>query len=225
MKLTKAKLINKLQDKIEALGYKYIKDSITGSDGLFIKRVSEQLFLSLGLVKSTLYDSKFTGSFYLSPTTRWGSVWGDIPKESYKRIGYFLNLAQQDAAGPNTDLPINDLWWNFNSEEDILSFISSIKKAEGICLSMVELRTRIVNSKEVKELVIQRDTFLARHSASFENYKEEFKFLPKKPIDNIPLHWFKIAESVLISLDTIVNANTVKLLAADVWRQKQVVGA
>lgn len=85
MKLTKAKLINATQDKIKNLGYKLFVDSITGADGLFIKRIRDEYFLSLGLERSNYYDSKFSASFYLSKTTIWGAWWGDIPKESYQR--------------------------------------------------------------------------------------------------------------------------------------------
>ena len=45
------------------------------------------------------------------------------------------------------------------------------------------------------------------------------EFQPNKIIDEIPFIWFEAAESVIRDNNGILNKNTVKLLAADAWRQ------
>ncbi len=48
-----------------------------------------------------------------------------------------------------------------------------------------------------------------------------FTFLPAKEIDDIPLIWFKASEMVLKENKEILNAHTVRRLAADAYRQYQ----
>lgn len=48
-----------------------------------------------------------------------------------------------------------------------------------------------------------------------------FSFQPAKEVDKIPLVWFKAAEKVLIERKGILNANGVRWLAADAYRQNQ----
>ena len=125
MKLTKAKLINATRDELIEMGYREVKDTVSGANGLFIKPIPEGFFLSLGLTISKFYDTRFTASLYLSKTTRWGSSWGDIPYESYRRVGRFLTKDERrlylddvhNAEG------VSDAWWHFDSEGDIQKFI------------------------------------------------------------------------------------------------------
>ena len=91
MKLTKVKLIQAIKPGLEKLGYLYLKDSISGAQGLFGKKLSNEMYLTLGLTIHRFYDDAFTGSFYLSKTTEWAACYGNIPKECYKRPGYFLS--------------------------------------------------------------------------------------------------------------------------------------
>ncbi len=88
MKLSKAKLIKLVKPKLEDLGYTEFKYS--GWQGLFVKKLEDGLYLSLGLTIHRYYDTAFTGDFYLSTNTCIGAQWGDIPKECYKRPGHFL---------------------------------------------------------------------------------------------------------------------------------------
>ena len=49
MKLNKKDLIKALRPAFEAIGYHYFKDSITGAQGLFGKKVSDDLYLQAAL--------------------------------------------------------------------------------------------------------------------------------------------------------------------------------
>ena len=44
-------------------------------------------------------------------------------------------------------------------------------------------------------------------------------YAPTREIDNIPLEWFKAAESVLIDYNEEVTCHQVKRLASDAYRQ------
>ena len=90
MKLKKAKLISILKQDLESLGFVYFRDSSPLFQGTFYMKVEGDMFLALCLVINRFYDSLFTASYYLSPTTCVGATWGDIPKDSYESLGIFL---------------------------------------------------------------------------------------------------------------------------------------
>jgi len=90
MKLTKVRLVKLTRVQLSKLGYQEMKDSVTGANGLFVRSLGDGFYLSLGFVISNYYESKFTAAYYLSQSTRWSSWWNDIPVESYRRPGDFL---------------------------------------------------------------------------------------------------------------------------------------
>lgn len=221
MALTKAKLIKLVKNGLMGLGYKEFKDSITGADGLFIKRINMHFFLTIGMSKSRFYDWRFTADFYLSKCTVWGAVWDDIPNDSYVRAGTFLTKKERllylDSEYQTID---GDVWWQSNREGELQKFFETILITENRLLSQEALFKKINNSVEVRELVSQvTDVFEILNNGI--NGKVDYRFLPEKEIDGIPLAWFKAAEMSLTGKNRILNKNTVKRLAADSWRQKQ----
>ena len=225
MKLTKAKLINATRDELIEMGYREVKDTVSGANGLFIKPIPEGFFLSLGLTISKFYDTRFTASLYLSKTTRWGSSWGDIPYESYRRVGRFLTKDERrlylddvhNAEG------VSDAWWHFDSEGDIQKFIEVVKISERRFLEQNSIFFKIENSKDVKELVDYVESVFEIMNKPFDD-KFDYHFLPKKKIDGIPVAWFKAAEKTLRIKNGILNVKTVEALAADEWVQNIIKG-
>lgn len=220
MKLRKAKLIKNIQGALTKLGYLEFKDTLTGASGLFIKQVQNGLYLTLGLEISNYYDSKFSASYYLSKTTRWGSVWGDIPKESYERIGHFLTKEERlrYLDKDHNKGKITDAWWNGNEDSSIKSFLEVVKITEKRFLKQEGLLSAIENSSEIRELADYASSVIKMIDSGGSNITD-YKFVPPKPIDDIPIEWFEAAENVIFNNSGILNANTVKLLAADAWRQ------
>jgi hypothetical protein len=221
MKLTKAKLTRELRDELIKFGYKEFKDSITGANGLFIKIVRPGFFLTLGLNISRLYEERFTAELYLSKSTIWGAVWGDLPNDSYVRVGTFLTREERklylDDAYQTID---GDAWWQNNRKGDIQKFLEALKITEGRLLNQIDLLKKIDNSIELRELIGQvNDVFDIVYTGAFDN--RSYKFIPEKEIDGIPMKWFKAAELVLMNEGRILNRNTVKRLAADSWRQRE----
>lgn len=220
MKLTKAKLVKSLQGALRQLGYLEVKDTLTGASGLFIKHVENSFYLMLGLEFSNYYDSKFSASYYLSKTTRWGSLWGDIPKESYERVGHFLTNEERIAYLDKeyTKERITDAWWNGNEVRELKKFVAVVEITEKRFLEQEGLLSAIENSSEVKELVDYASSVIKMIASGGSNMTD-YQFIPPKPIDDIPIEWFEAAEYVILNNSGILNANTVKLLAADAWRQ------
>jgi hypothetical protein len=218
MKLTKKKLLATVGTDLIELGYKKFEDGFFGSDGLFIKKVSDGLLLSLGLTISRHYESKFTGSYYLSKTTRWGSIWGDMPKESYRRVGFFISDDEKKSLFDETDrvAGIKDAWWDASNEESVGRFLSAVKLSESRFLSQQELVRNVDSSVEGNMLIEEASTVQSIIEAGV-NTGYDFQYTPAKTIKDIPIEWFKAAELAIIKNGSILNANTVKLLAADAW--------
>jgi len=221
MRITKKKLIIITKAGIENLGYKEIQDTITVAQGLYIKLIENGLYLSIGLTISRYHDSMFTASFYLSKTTNWATYGGDIPKQSYQRVGHLLTKEERNILLDEkyTKDGINDAWWNAQNQKEVNNFIKTLNITEKRFLNQANLMIDIQNSKDVNEL--GKLAKMVIHKVDHDNIdKFNYQFIPKKPIDNIPIEWFKAAEIVIKSENAVLNINTVKLLAADAYRQR-----
>jgi hypothetical protein len=219
MKLKKNNLLELISEQLGKMGYKYIKDSSTGADCLFIKKIDNTFFLTLGFIISRFYDEKFTASFYISKTTRWGSVWGDIPKESYSRVGNFLTSIERKELldKEHCSEGVVDAWWGVKELERI-NFFKALKIAENRLTNKRSLLKRVENSLDANELFEYSSLVLNNiDKVSIENSSSNFT--PDRLPDNIPKKWFIVAESVIKFKGGILNKNTVIQLASDSWRQ------
>lgn len=221
MKLSKTKLIKLVKPSLEKLGFTEFKETTEGSQGFFAKKLKNDFYLVLGLIIHRYYDSAFTGSFYLSKTTRWASVWGDIPNESYKRLGHLLADAERSIY-PEDEINVKgayDIWWDGNNEKSVLDFLRVVELTEPRFINQVGLIEKINQSKEVNLLSDYSEK--VKEIVATNQADGTYSFLPAKEVDEIPIIWFKASEKVLKESKGILNANTVKLLAADAYRQKQ----
>ena len=216
MKLTKTKLEKILTPSLEDMGYTWIKNTIYPFQGIYVKKISPNLFLTLGLTISRYYNDSFTGNFYLSKTTRISCVWGDIPEKSYERIGFLLTdkeLAKYREEGSH----LRDIWWEGLVPASVDDFVSCVKLCEPRFCNDMKLREEIEKSLEVNKLhkYSEKTMKIVDNIPRCVNYE----FIPIKEIDNIPMKWFMAAEYTLRSNKDIVNKNTVKGLARDAFIQ------
>jgi hypothetical protein len=220
MKLTKSKLIKFTNDHLKNFGYKEIKDTITPAQGLYIKPIKNGLyFLTLGLTISKYYTDLFTASFYLSKTTTWATFGGDIPNASYRRIGSFLTKEERKVLleGEYSLQESGDAWWNAGNVD---GFIETVKIAETRFLNQLNLFDMINDSILINELSeLASLTIDMINNGYWGDYN--YRFVPDKPIDDIPIEWFKVAERIIVERNAILNNNTVKRLAADAYRQSK----
>lgn len=221
MKLTKAKLIKLVKPGLEKLGFTEFKETTEGTQGLFIKKLENGLYLTLGLIIHRYYDDAFTGAFYLSKTTRWSSVWGDIPNDSYKRPGHLLTEEELSIYHKDeTNIKgVYDIWWNGSDEKSVLDFLQTLDLTELRFINQPELLKKIEQSQEIQTLFGYSEA--VKKTVSLNETSGSYSFLPTKEVDKIPLVWFKASEKILKENKGILNANTVKLLAADAYRQNQ----
>ena len=217
MKLSKKKLISILKQDIESLGFTYFRDSSPHDQGTFFMKVEGDMFLALSLVIHRFYDSMFTASYYLSPTTYVGATWGDIPKDSYQRPGYILTENEFLQFSKDGNLIARDIWFDGFIESDVNDFIQIVKLTYKRFASNLDLRERIEQSKDVKLLVN-----LSRKTLEFairREFDEVLEYQPEKEIDGVPLDWFMASETVLRKECYILNKNTVRQFAVGAYRQ------
>jgi len=219
MKLSKAKLIKMVKPKLEDLGFTEFKDTKSGSQGLFIKRINQDLYLTFGLTIHRYYDSAFTGDFYLSKNTIIGAQWGDIPKEIYERPSFLLTNEERSLY-PEDNINVKgsyDIWWDGSDEKSVLDFLRVIELTEPRFINQPELLEKIEQSEEIKILVNHAEA--VKKLVVTNQTDGLYSFQPSKEVDGIPFVWFKASEKVLKESKEILNAYTVIRLAADAYRQ------
>lgn len=214
MKLTKRKLISIVGSRLELFGFKFFKESFF--QGTFIMKVNCNMYLSLLLIIDRYYDSMFTGSYYLSPTTCCASMWGDIPRDSYERVSFVLT--DEERVHYSNEAPnVKDLWWDGFNETDVDKFIEIVSLTYKRFYNNSDLIKRINQSKDVQELVkLSQKTIETANTHLFDPFLE---FQPEKKINDVPYEWFKAAETVIRKEKSILNKNSVISLAADAYRQ------
>jgi len=208
MKLTKTRLIKCVKSGLSLLGYYWFKDSITGCDGLFIKKLPNNFYLSLGMNIHRFYEDRYTYDYYLSLTTCIYCMWGDIPHLSSKRPGELLT---DEEIGPSRN---HDIWWS--GDDSVDEFLSVVKITEPRFTNDIKLLNDIKQSKDVNMLYRLSNETINK----VDNLPDiTYSFIPKKEIDNIPQKWFQAAELVLKDYEDDINFHQVKRLAADAYRQ------
>ena len=217
MKLTKKKLISIVKPRLEKLGFKHFPDSNSLFQGTFVMKVDENMFLTLSLTIDRYYDSKFTGTYYLSPTTNAGTTWGDIPKDSSKRPGYILTDDEFVKYSKTGNLIARDIWFDGYDDSELNMFEEIIALTYKRFSCDCELRNRIYQSKDVQFLSkIAQETI---ETVKMSEFADNLEFIPEKDLHGVSIEWFKAAETVIRKEEYYLNKNTVIDLAFDAYRQ------
>jgi len=192
---------------MENLGFQWFKDSISGAEGLYVKKINKTLYLTVGMTIHRYYDDAFTADLYLSKNTTIYCTWNDIPNDCIKRPNELL----QESDGV---INYKKSWWS--SEDSINDFLLAIHLSEQRMCKDEELIKRINNSKEVANLC----NISSLIKMNIDNLPDmSFSFIPPKEIDNIPFDWFKSTELTLHNLGMDITPKNVKFYASDAYRQ------
>lgn len=217
MKLTKAKLIKAVRPELEALGYTFLKDSTSGAQGLFGKKIGSDMYLMLGLTIHRFYDNRFTGDFYLSTNTLIYAGWGDIPfMKCCRRPGYLLT---EDKLIELTGNGTPDIWWEGLNENSVSSFIEIIRRTEYLMINNENLKEKLRKSLDVCKISdrARKIKHMVWHNA--DEFCGDYFYLPSKEIDEIPMIWFKATERVLLESNEQINPQIVRMYAIEAYHQ------
>ncbi len=184
------------------------------------------MYLTLGLTIDRFREGLFTGSYYLSKTTRWATMWVDIPRECYKRIGFMLKESEmlEYYKSKGSDEVSYDIWWDGNSTESVMDFLQMVERTENRFLEQPDLIKKITRSKTVNEYWHQAQKVIKLVLSRVPHDDLiSFNYTPHKNIDDIPIIWFIASEKVLLeekaySKNKKDNKNITCSLAADAFR-------
>lgn len=215
MKLRKSDLIKALRPGFESMGYHYFKDSISGAQGLFGKRISKDLYLQAALSIHRFYDDQFTVDLCFTNTTCIYHSGLDIPECSDIRPSQLLSIEER-VKYYNSDKI--DCWWSLFGSADIRSVFFEV-------LSIVE--PRLVNNtdfiRRIKDSIhLQTEELFEKWVIDNYNHKRFFsdlKYTPERPIDDIPLDWFRASETIILTLLNETTFPKVCGLASDSFRR------
>ena len=206
MKLTKAQLLKALGPSMEHYGFHVFKDSITGAQGLFAKKLNDSLYLTIGMTIHRYYEDAYTADLYLSKTTAIYTTWGDIPKDCIKRPHQLLQ--QMDGINSQQD------WWSI--EDSVDDFLHAIELSANRMCQDTDLIRRINESKDIADICMIT-SLISKNVFNLPNMV--FSCIPQKEVDDIPFNWFKSAEWVLNNMGRECNSRIVRFYASDAYRQ------
>ncbi len=221
MKLSKAKLIKLTKPGLVRLGFKEFKDTKSGAQGLFCKKINSEYYLTLALTIHRYYYSAFVGEFTFSKCTTPYLDWGDMPKGMNIRLGHLLTPKERSFYHEDefNISGASDIWWDGNNERSVSDFLNVVELTESRMINQTDLILKINQSKEINILAIYSKQ--VKNIVSANQVAGKYSFSPIKEVDDIPLIWFNVAEMVLKNNKDTLNYHTVIRLASDAYRQDQ----
>ena len=220
MKLKKKELLRMIKPRLIELGYTWFKESYISDCDCFCKKINKEFYLSLCPTIHRFYDDQFTADYYLSTTNSIFATYGDIPFECDKRIGFLLNeeelkeyFKEEYEAGHQP----KDVWWNPYKGNSIDDFISKVRLTEPRMLSNKELIVDIYKSKTISEL--KNESVQTKKIFQSKDFSNNLQNTPIRNVDNIPIDWFKAAETAIILLNQINDKNSVRYTASIAYRE------
>ncbi|WP_156305429.1 calponin homology domain-containing protein [Sphingobacterium endophyticum] len=211
------KKCDKLRQRLAELRYINVPNINSAADCLFVKKLTNGLFLFLGVTFSRYVKESFTGSFYLSKITIFSAVWDDIPPSSYRRISTLLSederplFLTEEYCNPG----MVDGWWNLDDTASVANFRNTVDLTEPRFLNQDRLFESIDESIEIRKL----DELSEKVVIKIVQDKGDVNKLLKVQKNKIGAEWVEIAEATLSAANENITDQLVKRLASDAWRK------
>lgn len=215
MKVTRKQLFKKLIPFFEEeMGYTYFKDTISAASGLFAKKIDNEIYLSIGITTSNLFENSFTCDYFMAQSLRYACLFNGIEDAFLAPVQL---LSEEELNKYRNNGVLSELyWWYSDDTNSIESFKESVRITEPRLLNNYELRERVAINENAKH---QHDlTTKVRKLAQSGVPDFKTQFVPEKEKDDIPLIWFIAAEYVQKD-EEYFNKNLIFSLAADAYRQ------
>ncbi|MNK15618.1 hypothetical protein D3C87_337650 [compost metagenome] len=211
------KKCDKLNQYLADIKFISIPNVNSVADCLFVKKLTNGLFLFLGVIFSKYEKGKFTGNFYLSKVTIFSAVWDDIPPNSYKRVSIFLKEEERSLFlhEDYCKKGMVDGWWNIDYNDSIMNFKNAVNLVETRFLNQDNLFESIQNSVELRNLDELSENVIIKIIGSKGDEDKLLDVIKNK----INSKWFEVAKSVLSHAGENVTEPLIKRLASDAWRK------
>lgn len=213
MKIKKNYLIKALRPGFGAIGYHFFKDSISGAQGLFGKKVSDDLYLQAALNIHRFYDDAFTVDLCFKNVTRLFDRRADIPRWCIIRPGELLSTEERLKY---FHVDVLDYWWSLN--DDIRpSFFDVISLVEQRLVNNSDLTSKIRESIRLKSCELYEKWVIEYYIQ--KQFPNDLQYTPDKPKDDIPLDWFRASETLLLTLFDETSFAQVCAVASESFRR------
>ena len=192
MQVKMSQLVRVVKSKFEKLGFTYFPHKTSWEGGVFCKKETDGMYLTLGMTKNRFYDCCFTVDMYFSTTTRTPAIWGDIPRKCYIRPGQLLSATDRETLS----LPLEpmDIWWDSLDNETIDSLVKSVELSEEKLMSDTELIEGVKHSVDANVLLERALQIIKCVQGGKEFERSMYQFVPEKVIHGIPLECFFATE-------------------------------
>lgn len=214
MKLKKNDLIKALRPGFETLGYHFFKDSITGAQGLFGKKVSDDMYLQVALNIHRFYEDAFTVDLCFTNATHLFDDREDIPIGCNVRPGQLLSTKERIKY---YQANVCDYWWSLYNEDIRPAFFDMLSLVEHRLINNSQLVSAIRESIRLKSEVLCEQWVI--ECFFHKQFASDIKYTPGTPKDNIPLDWFRAAETLLLTLIEETSFTKVCSLASESFRR------
>ena len=215
MKVTRKQLFKKLIPFFEEeMGYTYFKDTISAASGLFAKKIDNEIYLSIGITTSNLFENSFTCDYFMAQSLRYACLFNGIEDAFLAPVQL---LSEEELNKYRNNGVLSELyWWYSDDTNSIESFKESVRITEPRLLNNYELRERVAKNENTKHQHDLTTKVRKLVQSGFPDFKTQF--VPEKEKDDIPLIWFIAAEYVQKDEEHF-NKNLIFSLAADAYRQ------
>ena len=188
MKLKKKHLIKTVTPLLEKMGY--INLPSIDWEGLFGKKTSSQIYVTIGFTISNLYDDSFTADFYISTNTCCGAEWKGIPIGCRK---FIKQLIEEDTIrNLGFDGDFFDGWFSCFDSSSLNLFFNVLPICEERFLSNEVIPDLMINSLEVsrmtKEYRMVINIFLSK------GYVDKYEYQNIALACGIEQEWYNAAE-------------------------------
>lgn len=190
MKLTKKRLIKTITPLLEAMGY--INIPSINWEGLFGKKSSEQIYITIGFTISNLYEDSFTAVFYISTNTCCGAEWKGIPHGCRKGIRELIKVDDMMKLGfiSNNDAEYD--WFSVYDSNSINLFYRVLPHCEDVFLSNKTISDLMIQSPEVTRMTEEDKTIISIYIS--KEYVDKYDYQYVTLACGIEQEWYNAAE-------------------------------
>ena len=210
MKLNKESFLQAISPVMDHLGYYYLKNLIETPPIFLGKRVSKESYLFLIIGREGFEKDHISIEMSLSFSTNPLLTGKDIPANNILRVDVIPVEKGELLIEKETDNSI----WSLDKFSKTSDFYNSVTIAESCLLRDIAIKEALTRSKKMKmevqmeEWVI--DWYYNKDEAQLP-LKEFLQYVPKEPVEDIPIKWFIVSE-IIIKI-TWINCNKQQVFA------------
>jgi hypothetical protein len=202
-----------LANELTEAGFRKVLLVTRGTVAHYCRQAPDELWLNLGIEVSSVWNERFTGSFYLGPSFTWGLVFPGFPNEAYSRIGSLLTIKERKLFVDADFNKTTDVWWDGYSPNNIHRFVNAVTLTASRLVSKAGISDAVLKCPGVQrhKLILN-----AVKSEVLQNDSSSDERLMSEKVDEI---FTQSASKALLKLaPELHNQAVINRFAKDCWR-------